>query len=114
MRIRVRVTAPGEGSPQARRTSERSDSYRSRTQITRRSPAQPARRDGVVYRLGKQARTEALPQPVNNAGEAIRASAQAGLALGGATFLSPQPPPFTRRSVRISRRRLNFTRLTGF
>ena len=30
------------------------------------------RRDGVVDRLGKRAQAEALPQPVNNAGEAIQ------------------------------------------
>lgn len=47
-------------------------SYQSRTQITAFTDARQSPRDGVAHRLGKPAWEEALPQPVNNAGEAIQ------------------------------------------
>ncbi len=78
MRVRVRVTAPVEISPHARRTCRGSYSYRSRTQVTAPSGVrQSGRAAGVVDRSGERALAQALPRPVNNAGEAIRGSRRA-------------------------------------
>src|SRR5450759_4383210 len=79
MRIRVRVTALVEWSPWARRASEFVCSYQSRTQSNIPNPSwglkdhlDSARGDDVVHRLSGGPNLDAIAQPMNNVGKAIR------------------------------------------
>jgi hypothetical protein len=89
MRIRVRVTALVERSPQTRQARETRCSYQSRTQITFanqrwawKNHFHSARGDDVVHRLSGGANRGALAQPMNNVGKAIRDSVEPSIDLG--------------------------------